>query len=52
MDDKGAILLLDERFQQNQYVSLFPLEWFPNLIVNQETMQQEINQFWKRVETL
>ena len=46
MEDKGAILLLDERFRQNQYTKLFPKEWFPNITVDQETMKIELEQFW------
>jgi Rad3-related DNA helicase len=46
MDDEGTILLLDERFHQKQYTSLFPQEWFPNITVNLETMKNELHQFW------
>ncbi len=50
MEDKGAILLLDERFQQKQYTNLFPREWFPNITVNQETMKIELERFWDTTE--
>jgi len=46
MEDKGAILLLDERFVQKQYTNLFPREWFPNIIVNKESMLKELGKFW------
>lgn len=45
-EDRGAILLLDERFTQKQYYSLFPKEWFPNIVVNRETMKSELIKFW------
>ena len=45
-EDRGAILLLDERFTKNQYVKLFPREWFPNVIVNRETMRTTLENFW------
>ncbi len=47
MEDKGAILLLDERFRQTQYANLFPREWYPNLLVNLKTMEVELKDFWK-----
>jgi len=50
MGDKGAILLLDERFQQNQYTNLFPKEWFPNITVDRETMETELHDFWNNQE--
>ncbi len=46
MEDKGAILLLDERFRQTQYTNLFPREWYPNLLVNLKTMKTELKNFW------
>lgn len=46
IQDKGAILLLDERFQQNQYQRLFPREWYPNTVVDKEKMISELKEFW------
>ena len=45
-EDQGAILLLDERFSQRQYSHLFPREWFPNEVVNQNTMHKRLRDFW------
>jgi DNA excision repair protein ERCC-2 len=45
-EDRGAILLLDERFTQKQYYSLFPREWFPNVTVNLGTMKNMLKDFW------
>ncbi len=44
--DRGAILLLDERFLQSSYQQLFPREWFPHYIVNPDSMMMELNKFW------
>lgn len=46
--DRGAILLLDERFLQNSYQSLFPREWFPYDVVNADSMGKHLSDFWDR----
>ncbi|MGB8455120.1 MAG: ATP-dependent DNA helicase [Anaerocolumna sp.] len=46
-EDRGAILLLDERFRQTQYTNLFPREWYPNIIVDLKTMESELSVFWE-----
>ncbi len=46
-NDKGAILLLDERFGRRQYAELFPREWFPNQVVNRQTMSRALERFWQ-----
>jgi Rad3-related DNA helicase len=46
-EDRGAILLLDERFNQPQYRNLFPKEWLPNITVNRESMKNVLMDFWK-----
>lgn len=45
-EDRGAILLLDERFTQKQYYNLFPREWFPNVTVNLSSMKRTLTEFW------
>lgn len=45
-EDKGAILLLDERFLQRQYLDLFPREWFPYEAVDIRGMEQSLREFW------
>lgn len=45
-EDRGAILLLDERFTQKQYYNLFPKEWYPNVVVNQTSMKGLLKEFW------
>ncbi len=46
-EDKGAILLLDERFLQRQYRDLFPREWFPYDVVDCRQMQRVLGEFWE-----
>lgn len=46
MKDKGAILLLDERFLNNQYKILFPREWEQYHVVNCESMKDYLEKFW------
>lgn len=46
MEDKGAVLLLDERFLQRQYRDLFPREWFPCDVVDRRGMIQVLKEFW------
>ena len=47
INDKGAILLLDERFMQEQYQDLFPREWYPFDVVNCEKMKELLAEFWQ-----
>ena len=45
--DYGCILLLDDRFLQGSYQSLFPREWFPHYTVTPETMTEHLLKFWE-----
>ncbi|MFV0343638.1 MAG: ATP-dependent DNA helicase [Anaerocolumna sp.] len=45
-EDKGSILLLEDRFLKSQYVELFPREWYPNVTVDKDIMEEELNKFW------
>lgn len=45
--DKGAVLLLDDRFAQNQYASLFPKEWYPYETVTLKTVSEKLESFWR-----
>mgnify|MGYP000589410258 CR=1 FL=1 len=47
-EDRGAILLLDERFLQPQYYRLFPNEWYPFEIVNINNIQDTVKAFWEK----
>ncbi len=46
--DKGIILLLDERFLRQDYIELFPREWYPYNIVNRNYMGTCIKNFWEK----
>lgn len=50
MEDEGVIVLLDERFLQNQYRSLFPREWDPYQLVQRENVKDAVLKFWKERE--
>lgn len=45
-NDRGAILLLDERFAFRGYHELFPQEWFPNEFVRSDTLASVLSSFW------
>lgn len=46
-EDKGAILLLDERFLQRQYRELFPREWCEYEVVNIPELKTALKRFWE-----
>ena len=46
MEDKGGVLLLDERFLQNQYQSLFPKEWYPYRVSRINEIEKIMDEFW------
>lgn len=48
-EDVGSILLLDERFRNTQYRSLFPREWDDVRTVSIDTVGDVTAQFWKNV---
>lgn len=50
IEDKGAILLLDERFLGRQYRDLFPREWLPYEVVDANEMKGVLRRFWKEEE--
>lgn len=47
VEDKGIILLLDERFLQAEYQTLFPREWSDYKVCSLNTLATELEQFWK-----
>lgn len=47
MEDKGAVLLLDDRFAKSQYTALFPKEWYPYETVTLGSMPEVLRSFWK-----
>ncbi|MBQ9120370.1 MAG: ATP-dependent DNA helicase [Lachnospiraceae bacterium] len=48
VEDEGVILLLDERFLNQQYQELFPREWFPYETVQLKNVQAALERFWNR----
>lgn len=48
MEDKGIILLLDERFVTRQVVETFPAEWEDYQVVTLDTVEERFSDFWKR----
>lgn len=49
MEDKGVILLMDDRFLREEYQSLFPREWYPYKVVNQHNVGNTVKEFWDSV---
>ncbi|MBE5960751.1 MAG: ATP-dependent DNA helicase [Lachnospiraceae bacterium] len=49
-EDKGAVLLLDERFLTGGYQRLFPREWYPHEVVERSRMERILAEFWNRDE--
>ena len=46
MDDKGIILLLDDRFSKEAYVRLFPEEWADYKLCNRNEAPRLAAEFW------
>jgi len=46
-EDRGVILLLDERFLQSEYRQLYPREWKDARICNVESIEAQIKEFWR-----
>ena len=49
-EDRGIILLLDERFLQADYAPLFPREWKERKVCKLKQIKEEVKRFWKEVE--
>ena len=47
VEDRGVVLLLEERFGQKQYQELFPREWFPYENVTLQTLLEKLKYFWE-----
>ena len=45
-EDKGVVLLLDERFLQRGYRQLFPVEWADYQVCTEESLGQRLKGFW------
>lgn len=49
VDDKGVIILLDERFLQSDYEPLYPREWNNRVVCGIEQLEDNVKDFWKNV---
>lgn len=49
MEDKGIILLLDERFVSQQVVDTFPAEWEDYDVVTLDTVEKKMSEFWSHL---
>lgn len=46
--DRGTLMLIDQRFINRDYESLFPREWFPYVkLRDQLQLQRELKEFWE-----
>jgi DNA excision repair protein ERCC-2 len=44
--DRGVVLLIDDRFTRTEYRSLFPGGWRPTVIRNNRAMAAQLERFW------
>jgi Rad3-related DNA helicase len=51
-EDKGVILLLDERFLQRDYQPLYPREWADRKVCSIEDVEELVRAFWGGAERL
>lgn len=49
-DDRGTILLLDERFLMEEYLQLFPREWKRFEVCSLMHLEEYVDAFWERME--
>lgn len=47
LEDRGVIVLLDERFLQQEYRRMFPREWEHYETVTVESVQERVKSFWE-----
>jgi len=45
-NDKGIIILIDDRYIDEEYQTLFPQEWFPNCKVHSDKIALVVRKFW------
>ncbi|MCI8837569.1 MAG: ATP-dependent DNA helicase [Hungatella sp.] len=49
MEDRGIILLMDDRFLRDEYQALFPREWRSYKVVNRRNVGKTVKEFWEGV---
>ena len=47
-NDRGDVLLIDQRYATYRYRSLFPVEWDPIRVRNREQFAEDLHRFWRR----
>lgn len=47
-EDRGVILLLDDRFIRDDHQNLFPREWYPYEVVTRREFAGKLAEFWDR----
>ena len=48
IEDRGVIMLLDERFLENSYRNLFPREWETYRVCSLEDVKETVLRFWEQ----
>ncbi len=48
-EDVGVILLMDERFLNREYQSLFPVEWEDRTTRRLQTVEDKLADFWRKI---
>lgn len=46
-NDRGVILLVDERFATSRYRALFPEEWSDAKVLSKEELKEALEEFWQ-----
>lgn len=47
MQDRGVVVLMDDRFLTEEYQALFPREWQPFWVVTRENVGETVRRFWE-----
>jgi len=45
-NDRGVVLLIDQRYATHRYRSLFPVEWQPIRVQDQKQFAEKLQKFW------
>lgn len=46
--ERGVVLLIDERFGTSRYTRLFPREWKPVRVRNEQHLEEVLRAFWRK----
>ncbi len=50
--DRGVVVLLERRFQQNGYAQHLPQHWYPQYCNSPESLEQSLTAFWQDMEEI